>query len=391
MDLNKLTKRQKIKKLFRYISIYGWRRSINKAFARTRSNKIKKIYFLPRTKNVSIIGCGQFSFNCIAFFLAKIKGNIFLDGYDINSNHQTSLASFYQFNGANSAQDLLSNPKLKILYIASNHSTHADYAVKAMNQGVRKIYIEKPIATNMEQLNQLIKTQQKTGSTLYAGYNRPYSKAIRKLKQVVLASEKKTGGISLSFFVIGHDISKDHWYRNPEEGTRVCGNMGHWLDIAVHILAWRSIPERLKIQINYSNVDESDDNLSVTLSSDQQDIISIMMSSRDEPFEGINETVNFQYNSIIAKIDDFRRMTIWNDSDLINETYFPKDVGHKKAVLQPFEHKDNRDWKEVISSTLLMLKITEMVRNKDRESEFHFKEEYSRLTTFENQKFDTLS
>ena len=105
-----------------------------------------------------------------------------------------------------------------------------------------------------------------------------------------------------------------------------------------------------------------------------------MLTSRCEPFEGINETINFQYDNTIAKIDDFRRMTIWQDEKLINKKYWPKDVGHHKAILQPFNvDKYKRDWSEVENSTLLMLFITDMVLNKETSKEFKFDKEWEKL------------
>ena len=87
-----------------------------------------------------------------------------------------------------------------------------------------------------------------------------------------------------------------------------------------------------------------------------------MLSSRTEPFEGINETINIQCDDVIAKIDDFRKLTIWKNDYFFKKKYFPKDVGHRKSVNQPWG-KFKRDWHEVELSTLLMLHIKDMVEN----------------------------
>jgi len=175
-------------------------------------------------------------------------------------------------------------------------------------------------------------------------------------------------------------IAADHWYRAPDEGTRICGNVGHWIDLAVHILSWGECPDKWVIQIAYSSESARDDDLSISLTSSRGDLIVIVLTSRNDPFEGINETINFQQGDVICKIDDFRSNTIWKGKSLFKSKYWPKDVGHDSALSQPFEQEENRKWSEIVESTLLMLHISEMVKNGDRDSVFSFKENLATIT-----------
>ncbi|MDZ4138564.1 MAG: hypothetical protein U1D66_06755 [Erythrobacter sp.] len=90
-----------------------------------------------------------------------------------------------------------------------------------------------------------------------------------------------------------------------------------------------------------------------------------MLTARTEPFEGINETINIQLGDVIAKIDDFRQMTLWQGPRLTRRRYWPKDAGHARAVLQPMARDAGRPWQEVLDSSLLMLAVTDMVRAGD--------------------------
>ena len=166
-------------------------------------------------------------------------------------------------------------------------------------------------------------------------------------------------------------IPADHWYRKPEEGTRVCGNIGHWLDLASHILSWGVLPDRWSIQLAYSDLVARDDNLSVSLTSEAGDLIVIILTARSEPFEGINETIDFQCGELTAKIDDFRKMLVWKNDKKYSYRYWPKDVGHNTALLQPFS-APCRDWEEVVRSSLLMLTIMEMVQSGEQQRNFSF-------------------
>jgi predicted dehydrogenase len=370
-----------IKKIYRFIKIYGLDRTMNKTFGRLRLSWMKKLYLVgKRKRNISVIGCGQFSFSTISYFIAREKGNVFLSAYDTDPLPVQTLSNFYRFQHSEaSSTEAINRPGLERLFIVSNHASHTDYALEAMRLGVKIIHIEKPISTTYKQLVTLLAAKEKYGTTLYAGYNRPYSGAVRKIAERVTKGASD-GGFSLNCFVSGHLIPEDHWYRQPEEGTRICGNMGHWLDLAIHILSWRQLPERFLVQVTYADVATPDDNIIINLSTELGDIISLTLTARSEPFEGINETINFQYQDIIAKIDDFRQLTIWENEQLDKYRYFPKDVGHRLAVTQVFRNPDeNRAWDEVVVSTLLMLFITDIVRSRATESIFNVTEQRTQL------------
>jgi predicted dehydrogenase len=215
----------------------------------------------------------------------------------------------------------------------------------------------------------LLNSIKESDCDFYVGYNRPYSPAIRNLKKKFENLENRQGKFSLNCFISAHDLPEDHWYRNPKEGTRICGNVGHWIDLMIHLYNWRGyFPKDYKVQIAYSNISAPDDNITISITNDIGDLTSITITARSEPFEGINETINFQYDTLIAKIDDFRGMTVWDEEKVNKERYWPKDVGHKRSVMQPFQD-DNRDLNEIVASTELMLHITEMVRNIETERE----------------------
>ena len=369
---NELTFFNSLKKVFRYISIYGFSKTWFKIIGRSR---FLSKYYKPRLsskRDIGVIGCGQLAFSTLGHSLCKKFNNRFIDCYDIDENAKNSYAKFYRIaSPSDSAIDLIQNTDVEYIYITSNHFSHAEYAIKALNAG-KNVYVEKPISVNYEQLNELSNAISSSNKKIYAGYNRPFSKPLMELKKQI---EKKSGPITLSCFISAHDIPSDHWYRNEKEGSRICGNIGHWIDLAVHILNWGEMPDQLKISISPSNSKFSDQDLSITITSENEDLIVITFTSRCDPFEGVNESINFQNDNTICKIDDFRNISIWKNENLIKKSYWPKDVGHTEALLQPFREENQRDFNEVIMSTLLMVHIAEMVKLKKINSSFSFSRE----------------
>lgn len=350
-------------KVFRYFKIYGLDRTMNKISGRLRKYPLFKPKYLRKKPEIGLVGCGQFQFSTIAYYLSKGITNKFLFCYDVDKTKATSLGKYYNIpNILTNKESIYNFKKTKLVYIASNHFTHTEYAVNFIKKNI-DVYCEKPISVNFEQFDKLTDAISKSNANFYAGYNRPYSPAITKLKEEMYKLNNKNGKFTLNCFISAHYLPSNHWYRNPKEGTRICGNVGHWIDLMIHIYNWREyIPDQYNVQIAYSNLSEPDDNISITITTKEGDLTSITISARSEPFEGINETINFQYDTIIAKIDDFRKLTIWNNHKLYKKKYWPKDVGHKRSIMQPFKN-NNRALQEIISSTELMLHIAEMVRN----------------------------
>ncbi|MDR0603606.1 MAG: Gfo/Idh/MocA family oxidoreductase [Bacteroidales bacterium] len=363
-----------MKKIWRFLLIYGVFRTLIKIAGRTRYVALKiffRNFYVKKYKEISLIGCGQFGFTTMSYYLQKRwrKGG-FLDCFDVDRRAAKTTAAFWGYNMIENVSDLINNPQCKIIYIASNHYTHTPYAIQALKAG-KTVYVEKPIAVTIEQFNNLLKTINNPSFShipIYVGYNRPFSKAIRQVTKYLLNINKP---ITLNCFISGHKIAPDHWYRDAKEGTRICGNVGHWIDLSIHLFNKRgAIPYNYEISIVTNNDDEPDDNLSIVYKTEFNDLVTIVLTSRDEPFEGINETINLQCDNIISKIDDFRRQQIWIGDKMFRYKYFPKDCGHKRAILQPFM-SNNRECKEWIYSTYLMLKIKEMVLNHETHSSYN--------------------
>ncbi|HHH51545.1 MAG TPA: hypothetical protein ENK76_04160 [Campylobacterales bacterium] len=90
------------------------------------------------------------------------------------------------------------------------------------------------------------------------------------------------------------------------------------------------------------------------------------------------ENISFQNENIIAHIADFRKITIWDDNKKIVKRFIPKDAGHEKSVLQPFDEK-KRNWKEVEWSTFIMLKVEEMLQGNIKDTAFDIETEIEKL------------
>lgn len=361
----------KLKRIIRSIKMWGLHRTIAKGLSRISLPVPVLLNFVPKRKSFILVGCGQFGLSTASFFIGKKFGNIFLSCFDIDINQSKYAQASYGYSEiSNNFDDLISLDKAKYCFIASNHASHTEQAIKALSKGLT-VHVEKPISVNWEQLNNLKNSLHGKEDKFFVGYNRPFSKAITILRNKISSTNEP---LTMQFFIAGHSIAKDHWYYNPDEGSRICGNLGHWIDLAIHLLAQKDMPSSCSININFADIENREENFILSITSDIGDIINMIFSTRGEPFDGVNETLNIQQGELIAKIDDFQRMKIWHKDFYKHYKFWPKDVGHAKSVTQMFKKNPDylRPWSETYLSTAFMLHISDMVRDNVSHSKFSF-------------------
>jgi predicted dehydrogenase len=346
---------------------YGWQRALAKASGRLGySLHRKKGGQAPKT--VSVIGCGQAAYATICFFIAQKEGNIFLDCYDPNKEAAYRLQSHYGFaRVTDSAAEIFQNSALQHLIVASNHASHTSYAVEALERGIH-VFCEKPLCTTQEQLVRLDAAVQKAPGKLWAGFNRPWSTHGQLLRDKMRKTKQP---LTMHAYVHGHFLPAEHWYRQPEEGTRISGNMGHWIDFAVHLMAARgALPETFTLTLCAASPTlPKDDNVVLVMTTDFGDLVSISLNARHEPFGGIRETIELQCGDFAAQILDFKTMHCWQGSQRETSQLKHKDVGHKATTLLFLEPGGTqRDWQELRLSTALTLHASDLARRADSSS-----------------------
>ncbi|MFN3691022.1 MAG: Gfo/Idh/MocA family protein, partial [Fimbriimonadales bacterium] len=104
----------------------------------------------------------------------------------------------FQF-AASDPSEILDNPDINAVLIATRHDTHAPYAIRAMQAG-KPAFLEKPLAITLEQLRAVERAWQETNGRVLVGYNRRFSPNRRTLQkphraaQHALSRERRTAG-----------------------------------------------------------------------------------------------------------------------------------------------------------------------------------------------------
>jgi predicted dehydrogenase len=299
----------KIKKALRYTRMYGIRRTLS--IIQGQFN-MKRTYATPPAirpaasseKHVGVIGCGIFGFGVLGYFLTRNHGRIIRGVLDNDVNRA---ASFYQRYGLDyyttEPDKLLDDPAIDLIFIASNHNSHTDYAVRALERG-KAVHIEKPHVVTESQLRRLCATMVRTGGKVRLGYNRPRSPLGRMIKQRL---DAQTGTAMMNWAVAGAPLPPDHWYYKPEEGGRVVGNLCHYIDF---IYQMAPAQKRFPIVIQPTRFDRPDENVAATYLFGDGSIGVLTFSTKGEPFEGDKERFSAHRSDCLLALDDFHRLVI---------------------------------------------------------------------------------
>ena len=336
MDYTQSPLRFRIRKILRYVRLYGPSRTLAKV--RGQYHMRARYDVLPvrgkpasSARHVGLIGCGNFAFSTIAWFLGKEVGSVLRGVMDVDAHRAASLFERYRADYyTTEAEEVLSDPAIDLVYVASNHASHAEYAIAAIESG-KAVHVEKPHVVSADQLHRLLAAAKGAANPrIRLGFNRPLSPLGRRLTAALDAGE---GASMANWFVVGHQIDPDHWYFHPGEGGRVLGNLCHWTDFSLHMIP---AAERYPVRIIPGRADRSDSDVAVSLVFGGGSIAAITFSEKGHPFEGVRERLHVHKGDLLVSLTDFQELVV---EDMARKRrYRPlfRGHGHKDAILASY-------------------------------------------------------
>lgn len=155
-----------------------------------------------------------------------------------------------------SLEELLKDPKISMIICATPNDCHKDIVIRSLKAG-KNVICEKPVALSVEDLDEMIKTAQKTGMFFTVGQNRRWDKDYAAAKAIY--EQQLIGKIyRIESRVHGSRGIPQDWRKKRECGGGMVYDWGvHLIDQAVEM-----IPEKLKYvyaDLNYFTEKDVDD------------------------------------------------------------------------------------------------------------------------------------
>lgn len=326
-----------VRKVLRYARLYGPGRTLVKVRGRRHMSAHRRPRVRFRTgsdagTHVGLIGCGNFGYTTVAYFLGKNYGRVLRGVVDIEPNRAASLARRYRVPYfTDDAERVIRDPAIDLIFIASNHASHADYAIRALRAG-KSVHVEKPHVVDEEQLIALCKEMLVSPGRLRIGFNRPDSQLGQEVQRHLAAHE---GPAMIDWFVLGHELPPGHWYLDEREGGRVLGNLCHWTDFVL-----RSVPEegRYPIKIRPTSAGRSDVDISVSYTFGDGSIAVISFcEAKGHAFEGVRERLSLHRGELLLSLTDFEHLIAEVGARRERSSPRWRDHGHERAVMSSYE------------------------------------------------------
>lgn len=132
--------------------------------------------------------------------------------------------------------ELINDPEINAIYIATPPSSHATFAIMAMKAG-KPVYIEKPLAASYEDCARINRISELTGVPCFVAYYRRYLSYFQKVKQIIQSGAIGTpANVQIRFSVPPRDLDYKSngslpWRLQPD----IAGG-GYFYDLAPHQL-----------------------------------------------------------------------------------------------------------------------------------------------------------
>ena len=181
--------------------------------------------FTPGKGGVGIIGAGNFTAMTMLPALEAIGAPLYAIA-SASGLTGTSLAKKYKIGKSTTDyKSILNDPAIDLVMITTRHNEHAHMVVESLQAG-KHVFVEKPLALNKEELDNILKVYDGS-KTLTVGFNRRFSPHMQKVKQIVGDAH-----MNVIATMNAGSIPANVWVHNLKTGGgRIVGEACHYMDL----------------------------------------------------------------------------------------------------------------------------------------------------------------
>lgn len=161
--------------------------------------------------------------------------------------------------------EMLETEKPDVLHICTPHYLHVPMAIEALNRGIH-VFMEKPVAINMEQFEQLKAAAERSGAKIGICFQNRFNPTTKRMKEI-LADGATGEAVGARAFVTWNRESPyyvDSGWRGAmatEGGSVLINQSIHTMDLLVHLLGKPVAVEATATNRHLKGVIETEDTL----------------------------------------------------------------------------------------------------------------------------------
>ena len=263
-------------------------------------------------------------------------------------------------------KEVIDDPEVRAIVIATRHNLHSRIAIDALRAD-KCVFVEKPLAISMEQLEQVTEAQKASDGNIMVGFNRRFAPLARKVKEHF---GDRTYPLSINYRINAGALPEDSWIHDPEVGGgRVVGEVCHFVDFLQYMAG--CCPTRVYAEAlrgsEGAGLHVPPDSVSAFISFPDGSVGTINYLANGDPMLP-KERVEIFGGGSVCTIDDFRHAEIISEGKR-RKFGGRQDKGHGSELQEFVDAVGNGDqvpvdFRESVAVTATTFAILESIRSR---------------------------
>jgi len=277
---------------------------------------------------LGLLGAGGFATGTLLPVIKRVGDVEMIVARAANGSHARHAAAKFGFDSSTTDErEILDNPAINTVVIATRHHLHAAQVIAALKSG-KHVFCEKPLCLNEAELSEIAAAYDALTSTqqlLMVGFNRRFAPLALRMKTFLQALHEP---LALHYRVNAGFLAADHWLNDPQQGGgRILGEVCHFVDFLCFLTDSCAIEVETRSLANpgqYSN-----DNIvcSLRFANGSQATISYLANG-DKSYS--KERIEVFGGGSVAVLEDFRRLElVRGGKKRVSRSLLRQDKGHR--------------------------------------------------------------
>jgi predicted dehydrogenase/threonine dehydrogenase-like Zn-dependent dehydrogenase len=181
----------------------------------------------PDKPRIAFIGAGSFAQKFLIPYARQ--GGELLSVATTRGVTAKSVGEKFRFRShSTEAHQILRDPTINTVFIATRHDTHSVFTAAALEAG-KNVFVEKPLALHQDELAKVLEVaSRRSDCRLLVGYNRRFSPLARRVREVF---QRVSGPLLINYRINAGFLPKEHWTQTEQGGGRILGEVCHFVDL----------------------------------------------------------------------------------------------------------------------------------------------------------------
>lgn len=252
--------------------------------------------------------------------------------------------------------EILNDKEIDSVLIATRNDMHAGVTIEALKAG-KKVYVEKPLATTFNELEEIKKVREETNGYVQVGFNRRYAPYTEKLMN---AFKDRSGPMVVHYRVNAGPLPETYWANDAEQGGgMLISECCHFIDYILWITKSKPVEVYAKT-IEPTGKQNKMSNLQIVIALEDGSIGTITYTTfGDKSYS--KEMVEVFADGTICMLKDFREIEIIKGgSHSQAKTRLTQDKGFSNEF-KLFVNSEEDGFEKTYYSMLTTLKAKESI------------------------------